>query len=95
MQMQVFVTVQVFVNTFLTDLLYTDICHKNCLGERALSGYLSSLLPIFLSLFFFFPQAFNKNNLILEERNKYFNPHLTAKTYSNTYFTDFNNYDEY
>ncbi|RMC15874.1 hypothetical protein DUI87_08079 [Hirundo rustica rustica] len=40
-------------------------------------------------------KAFNKNNLILEERNKYFNPHLTAKTYSNTYFTDFNNYDEY
>ncbi|KAI6075530.1 Semaphorin-5A isoform X1 [Aix galericulata] len=39
-------------------------------------------------------KAFNKNNLILEERNKYFNPHLTAKTYSNTYFTDFNNYDE-
>lgn len=45
--------------------------------------------------FFFSSQAFNKNNLILEERNKYFNPHLTAKTYSNTYFTDFNNYDEY
>ncbi|NXF17227.1 SEM5A protein, partial [Rhodinocichla rosea] len=40
-------------------------------------------------------KAFNKNNLILEERNKYFNPHLTTKTYSNTYFTDFNNYDEY
>ncbi|MEE6465587.1 hypothetical protein FKM82_006602, partial [Ascaphus truei] len=40
-------------------------------------------------------KAFNKNNLILEERNKYFNPHLTAKTYSNSYFTDFNSYDEY
>ncbi|KAJ8789123.1 hypothetical protein J1605_022224 [Eschrichtius robustus] len=39
--------------------------------------------------------AFNKNNLILEERNKYFNPHLTGKTYSNAYFTDLNNYDEY
>lgn len=47
------------------------------------------------SLFLFFFQAFNKNNLILEERNKYFNPHLTAKTYSNAYFTDLNNYDEY
>ncbi|XP_019517940.1 PREDICTED: semaphorin-5A [Hipposideros armiger] len=40
-------------------------------------------------------KAFNKNNLILEERNKYFNPHLTGKTYSNAYFTDLNNYDEY
>ncbi|KAB0347658.1 hypothetical protein FD754_012515, partial [Muntiacus muntjak] len=39
-------------------------------------------------------KAFNKNNLILEERNKYFNPHLTGKTYSNAYFTDLNNYDE-
>ncbi|XP_012577197.1 PREDICTED: semaphorin-5A [Condylura cristata] len=39
--------------------------------------------------------AFNKNNLILEERNKYFNPHLSGKTYSNAYFTDLNNYDEY
>ncbi|XP_032134999.1 semaphorin-5A isoform X1 [Sapajus apella] len=40
-------------------------------------------------------KAFNKNNLILEERNKYFNPHLTGKTYSNAYFTDLNNYDDY
>lgn len=40
-------------------------------------------------------KAFNKNNLILEERNKYFTPHLTGKTYSNAYFTDLNNYDEY
>ncbi|XP_025873434.1 semaphorin-5A isoform X2 [Vulpes vulpes] len=40
-------------------------------------------------------KAFNKNNLILEERNKYFNPHLSGKTYSNAYFTDLNNYDEY
>ncbi|XP_075396933.1 semaphorin-5A [Tenrec ecaudatus] len=40
-------------------------------------------------------KAFNKNNLILEERNKYFNPHLTGKTYSNAYFTDLNNHDEY
>lgn len=55
MQMQVFVNMQVFLNVFLTDLLYTDICHKNCLGERALSGCLSSVLPIFLSLFFFSP----------------------------------------
>ncbi|KAH0618048.1 hypothetical protein JD844_017002 [Phrynosoma platyrhinos] len=40
-------------------------------------------------------KAFNKNNLILEEQNKYFNPHLTAKAYSNAYFTDLNHYDEY
>ncbi|XP_072431618.1 semaphorin-5A isoform X1 [Chiloscyllium punctatum] len=40
-------------------------------------------------------KAFNKNNLILEERNKYFNPHLHAKSFSNTYFTDFNMYDDY
>lgn len=93
--MQVSVNVQVFLNAFLTGLLYTDICHKNCLGERALSGYFSYVLFFFWFFFSFSSQAFNKNNLILEERNKYFNPHLTAKTYSNTYFTDFNNYDEY
>lgn len=94
--MQVSVNVQVFLNAFLPGLLYTDTCHKNCLGERALGGHLSYVLFIFWFLFFFLSsQAFNKNNLILEERNKYFNPHLTAKTYSNTYFTDFNNYDEY
>uniref|UniRef100_A0A8C4X5W9 Sema domain-containing protein n=1 Tax=Erpetoichthys calabaricus TaxID=27687 RepID=A0A8C4X5W9_ERPCA len=40
-------------------------------------------------------KAFNKNNLILEERNKYFNPHLNGKTYTNTYFTDLNSYEEY
>ncbi|XP_076868946.1 semaphorin-5A [Brachyhypopomus gauderio] len=40
-------------------------------------------------------KAFNKNNLILEERNKYFNPQLAAKTYTNTYFTDVNTYDDY
>ncbi|KAF7240465.1 Semaphorin-5A [Varanus komodoensis] len=40
-------------------------------------------------------KAFNKNNLILEEQNKYFNPHLAAKAYSNAYFTDLNHYDEY
>uniref|UniRef100_A0AAY4ADZ6 Sema domain-containing protein n=1 Tax=Denticeps clupeoides TaxID=299321 RepID=A0AAY4ADZ6_9TELE len=40
-------------------------------------------------------KAFNKNNLILEERNKYFNPQLTGKTYTNTFFTDVNTYDDY
>lgn len=40
-------------------------------------------------------QAFNKNNLILEERNKYFNPQLAGKTYTNAYFTDVNTYDDY
>ncbi|XP_061094685.1 semaphorin-5A [Conger conger] len=40
-------------------------------------------------------KAFNKNNLILEERNKYFNPHLAGKTYTNAYFTDLNTYDDY
>ncbi|KAK1174109.1 semaphorin-5A-like isoform X1 [Acipenser oxyrinchus oxyrinchus] len=40
-------------------------------------------------------KAFNKNNLILEERNKYFNPLLNRKTYTNTYFTDLNTYEEY
>ncbi|KAL8194269.1 UNVERIFIED_CONTAM: Semaphorin-5A [Gekko kuhli] len=40
-------------------------------------------------------KAFNKNNLILEEQNKYFNPHHTSKAYSNAYFTDLNHYDEY
>uniref|UniRef100_A0A8C6P033 Semaphorin 5A n=1 Tax=Nothobranchius furzeri TaxID=105023 RepID=A0A8C6P033_NOTFU len=40
-------------------------------------------------------KAFNKNNLILEERNKYFNPQLTGKTYTNAYFTDLNTYDDY
>ncbi|KAK3515309.1 hypothetical protein QTP70_013464 [Hemibagrus guttatus] len=40
-------------------------------------------------------KAFNKNNLILEERNKYFNPQLAGKTYTNTYFTDVNTYDDY
>ncbi|XP_035382200.1 semaphorin-5A isoform X2 [Electrophorus electricus] len=40
-------------------------------------------------------KAFNKNNLILEERNKYFNPQLAAKTYTNAYFTDVNTYDDY
>lgn len=44
---------------------------------------------------FFYPQAFNKNNLILEERNKYFNPQLAGKTYTNAYFTDLNTYDDY
>ncbi|KAF3835953.1 hypothetical protein F7725_028511 [Dissostichus mawsoni] len=39
--------------------------------------------------------AFNKNNLILEERNKYFNPQLAGKTYTNAYFTDLNTYDDY
>lgn len=43
----------------------------------------------------FHPQAFNKNNLILEERNKYFNPQLAGKTYTNAYFTDLNTYDDY
>lgn len=41
------------------------------------------------------PQAFNKNNLMLEERNKYFNPQLAGKTYTNAYFTDLNTYDDY
>ncbi|XP_061660878.1 semaphorin-5A isoform X1 [Syngnathoides biaculeatus] len=40
-------------------------------------------------------KAFNKNNLILEERQKYFNPQLTGKTYTNAYFTDLNTYDDY
>ncbi|XP_072109570.1 semaphorin-5A isoform X1 [Mobula birostris] len=40
-------------------------------------------------------KAYNKNNLILEERNKYFNPHLHPKSFSNTYFTDLNMYDDY
>ncbi|XP_055784279.1 semaphorin-5A-like [Salvelinus fontinalis] len=40
-------------------------------------------------------KAFNKNNLILEERNKYFNPQLAGKTYTNSYFTDLNTYDDY
>uniref|UniRef100_A0A4W5JRJ1 Semaphorin-5A n=1 Tax=Hucho hucho TaxID=62062 RepID=A0A4W5JRJ1_9TELE len=40
-------------------------------------------------------KAFNKNNLILEERNKYFNPQLAGKTYTNAYFTDLNTYDDY
>ncbi|KAJ8413448.1 hypothetical protein AAFF_G00094440 [Aldrovandia affinis] len=40
-------------------------------------------------------KAFNKNNLILEERNKYFNPHLAGKTYTNAYFTDLNTYEDY
>ncbi|KAI4891889.1 hypothetical protein NFI96_001941 [Prochilodus magdalenae] len=40
-------------------------------------------------------KAFNKNNLILEERNKYFNPQLAGKTYTNAYFTDVNTYDDY
>ncbi|KAG7225123.1 hypothetical protein INR49_014579 [Caranx melampygus] len=39
--------------------------------------------------------AFNKNNLILEERNKYFNPQLAGKTYTNAYFADLNTYDDY
>lgn len=49
----------------------------------------SSLLSHYVS------QAFNKNNLILEERNKYFNPQLAGKTYTNAYFTDLNTYDDY
>ncbi|KPP71089.1 hypothetical protein Z043_110030, partial [Scleropages formosus] len=40
-------------------------------------------------------KVFNKNNLILEERNKYFNPHLAGKTYTNAYFSDLNTYDDY
>ncbi|XP_066532605.1 semaphorin-5A [Hoplias malabaricus] len=40
-------------------------------------------------------KAFNKNNLMLEERNKYFNPQLAGKTYTNAYFTDVNTYDDY
>nr|XP_046211417.1 semaphorin-5A-like isoform X1 [Oncorhynchus gorbuscha] len=40
-------------------------------------------------------KAFNKNNLILEERNKYFNPQRAGKTYTNSYFTDLNTYDDY
>ncbi|MED6236417.1 hypothetical protein ATANTOWER_008887 [Ataeniobius toweri] len=40
-------------------------------------------------------QGFNKNNLILEERNKYFNPQLAGKTYTNAYFSDLNTYDDY
>ncbi|XP_048832437.1 semaphorin-5A isoform X1 [Brienomyrus brachyistius] len=40
-------------------------------------------------------KAFNKNNLILEERNKYFNPNLAGKTYTNGYFSDLNAYDDY
>ncbi|GLD54827.1 semaphorin-5A, partial [Lates japonicus] len=40
-------------------------------------------------------KAFNKNNLILEERNKYFNPQLAGKTYTNAYFADLNTYDDY
>ncbi|XP_059380512.1 semaphorin-5A [Carassius carassius] len=40
-------------------------------------------------------KAFNKNNLILEERNKYFNPQLAGKTYTNAYFTDVNTYDDF
>uniref|UniRef100_A0A8C9RR46 Sema domain-containing protein n=1 Tax=Scleropages formosus TaxID=113540 RepID=A0A8C9RR46_SCLFO len=40
-------------------------------------------------------KAFNKNNLILEERNKYFNPQLAGKTYTNAYFSDLNTYDDY
>lgn len=47
------------------------------------------------SFFPFYRQAFNKNNLILEERNKYFNPQLAGKTYTNAYFTDLNTYDDY
>ncbi|KAF0028165.1 hypothetical protein F2P81_019252 [Scophthalmus maximus] len=40
-------------------------------------------------------KALNKNNLILEERNKYFNPQLAGKTYTNAYFADLNTYDDY
>ncbi|CAL8292861.1 unnamed protein product [Lota lota] len=40
-------------------------------------------------------KAFNKNNLLLEERNKYFNPQLAGKTYTNSFFTDLNTYDDY
>ncbi|XP_064202566.1 semaphorin-5A-like isoform X1 [Anguilla rostrata] len=39
-------------------------------------------------------KIFNKNNLILEERNKYFSPRLATKTYANAYFTDLNTYDD-
>lgn len=56
----------------------------------------SPFSPFHLFFYFFFiPQAFNKNNLILEERNKYFNPQLAGKTYTNAYFTDLNTYDDY
>lgn len=57
---------------------------------------LSSLLsPLSLLFYLFYSQAFNKNNLILEERNKYFNPQLAGKTYTNAYFADLNTYDDY
>lgn len=55
----------------------------------------ASFLLSFFSFFFLCSQAFNKNNLILEERNKYFNPQLAGKTYTNAYFTDLNTYDDY
>jgi len=57
MQIQVFVNVQIFLNAFLTDLLYIDICHRNCLGGGAVSGYVFPVLPIFLSFFFFPPPS--------------------------------------
>lgn len=53
MQLQVFANLQVFLNALLNDCLYADICHKNCLGETALSGYVSSVLPVFLYLSLF------------------------------------------
>lgn len=53
MQLQVFVNLQVFLNALLNDCLYADICHKNYLGETALSGYVSSVLPVFLYLSLF------------------------------------------
>lgn len=44
--------------TYSTQIIAT----KNCLGKRALSGYLSSVLPMFLSLpfFFYFPRHLTK-----------------------------------
>ncbi|XP_036374893.1 semaphorin-5A-like isoform X1 [Megalops cyprinoides] len=39
-------------------------------------------------------KIFNKKNLILEERNKYFSPHLATKTYANSYFTDVNTFED-
>lgn len=55
----------------------------------------SAAFLLSFSFFFLCSQAFNKNNLILEERNKYFNPQLAGKTYTNAYFTDLNTYDDY
>lgn len=65
------------------------------LGRSAPTNTPPVLMPVPFCLYPSRQQAFNKNNLILEERNKYFNPQLAGKTYTNAYFTDLNTYDDY